>query len=41
MGFALGLLHGRERDGVLAARHRFRRIWPEVSDRRWRGWLEP
>jgi CHAD domain-containing protein len=41
MGFALGLLHGRERDGVLAARHRFRKIWPEVSDRRWRGWLEP
>ena len=41
MGFALGLLHGFERDSVLKARAQFRTIWPEVSDRRWRTWLEP
>lgn len=39
-GFALGLLHGMQRDAVDAAREQFTAIWPEVSRARWRRWLE-
>lgn len=35
----LGILHGRQRDAVLAARAEFVRIWPEVAAKRWRRWL--
>lgn len=39
-GFALGLLHGMQRDAVDASREHFTAIWPEVSRSKWRRWLE-
>lgn len=39
-GFGLGLLYAAERDKVTAARAAFGRLWPEVSRRRHRRWLE-
>lgn len=35
----LGVLHGVQRDAVLAARAEFVAIWPEVAHKRWRAWL--
>ena len=38
-GFALGLLHGLQRDEIRAARAELVKIWPDVSRSRWRRWL--
>ena len=38
-GFVLGLLHAVQREAVEETRVELARIWPEVSDRRWRHWL--
>ncbi|HSK27207.1 MAG TPA: CHAD domain-containing protein, partial [Jiangellales bacterium] len=40
VAFALGVLHGVERDHVERTRAEFAAIWPEVRRRRLRKWLE-
>jgi inorganic triphosphatase YgiF len=39
-GFALGVLHERERVTVAAARAQLADTWPGLSRRKWRAWLE-
>jgi CHAD domain-containing protein len=38
--FALGALLAVERDSAETTRGQFAQLWPEVSKRRWRRWLE-
>jgi CHAD domain-containing protein len=38
--FALGALLAVERDSAETTRAEFAQLWPEVSKRRWRRWLE-
>ncbi len=40
-GFALGLVHGIERDAVSETRRQLVEAWPEVSRSRHRQWLDP
>jgi CHAD domain-containing protein len=40
-GFALGLLHAAQRDEVAALRADFAAVWPKVSAKSGRAWLEP
>jgi inorganic triphosphatase YgiF len=39
-GFVLGLLHEAERAAATGTRHEFATVWPQVSRREHRGWLE-
>jgi CHAD domain-containing protein len=39
-GFVLGLLHEYERSAVIAARHAFVELWPDVKARNVVGWLD-
>lgn len=38
--FALGVLHSTEREFVGTSRREFAALWPKVSRRKWRRWLE-
>ena len=40
VGFTLGLLYERQRAAAVADRARFHSLWPDVSHRRYRRWLD-